>query len=88
LSSRTSPIERYCCLRLFGRERMQKKAMKEEQGLLKESGYSDKAIKLYLDKVNVGVLEKPSIVARALYLAVDENHAIEDARSNVWAAQV
>jgi hypothetical protein len=45
---------------------MQKKAMKEEQGVLKESGYSDKAIKLYLDKVNVGVLEKPSIVARAI----------------------
>jgi hypothetical protein len=44
-SRATSPIERYSCLRLFGRERMQKKAMKEEQGLLKETGYSDKAIK-------------------------------------------
>ena len=68
---------------------MQKKAMKEEQGLLKESGYSDKAIKLYLDKVNVGVLEKPSIVetyispcgdAIRLYLTVDENHVIKDAK--------
>ena len=28
--------------------------------LLKESGYSDKAIKYFMNKVNVGEIEKPS----------------------------
>jgi NifU-like protein involved in Fe-S cluster formation len=68
---------------------MQKKATKEELELLKESGYSDKAIKLYLNKVNMGVLEKPDIVEThigpcgdvvRLYLAIDTNHVIKDAK--------
>lgn len=67
---------------------MQKKATKEEE-LLKESGYSNKAIELYLNRVNMGVLEKPDIVETytgpcgdvvRLYLALDKNHVIKDAK--------
>lgn len=32
---------------------------KSQENLLKQSGYSDKAIHYYIDKVNVGVIEKP-----------------------------
>nr|CBH39209.1 NifU-like protein [uncultured archaeon] len=39
--------------------------MSEMQDLLKESGYSDKAIKYYLNKVNVGELSEPD--AHAVY---------------------
>ncbi len=39
--------------------------MSEMQHLLKESGYSDKAIEYYLNKVNVGELTKPD--AHAVY---------------------
>jgi nitrogen fixation NifU-like protein len=68
---------------------MQKKAAKEELELLRESGYSDKAIELYVNKVNVGVLEKPDIVETytgpcgdvvRLYLVLDEKHFIRDAK--------
>lgn len=68
---------------------MQKKAAKEELELLRESGYSDKAIELYLNKVNVGILEKPDIVETytgpcgdvvRLYLILDRNNLIEDAK--------
>jgi nitrogen fixation NifU-like protein len=68
---------------------MHKKATKEELELLRESGYSDKAIELYLNKVNVGVLKKPDIVETytgpcgdvvRLYLALDGNHVIKDAK--------
>jgi NifU-like protein involved in Fe-S cluster formation len=68
---------------------MQKKATKEELELLKESGYSEKAIELYLNKVNMGILEKPDIVETyagpcgdvvRLYLALDANHVVKDAK--------
>ena len=39
--------------------------MSEMQDLLKESGYSDKAIEYYLNKVNVGELSEPD--AHAIY---------------------
>ena len=39
--------------------------MSEMQHLLKESGYSDKAIEYYLNKVNVGELSEPD--AHAVY---------------------
>jgi len=39
--------------------------MSELQDLLKESGYSDKAIEYYLNKVNVGELSEPD--AHAIY---------------------
>ena len=35
--------------------------MNEVKGLLRESGYSDKAIDYYLKKVNVGTMENPSV---------------------------
>jgi NifU-like protein involved in Fe-S cluster formation len=68
---------------------MEKKATKEELELLKESGYSAKAIELYLNKVNMGVLEKPDMVETytgpcgdvvRLYLALDDKHFIRDAK--------
>jgi NifU-like protein involved in Fe-S cluster formation len=68
---------------------MQKKATEEELELLRESGYSDKAIELYVNRVNVGVLEKPDIVETytgpcgdvvRLYLALYGNHVIKDAK--------
>jgi len=68
---------------------MQKKATKEELELPRESGYSDKAIELYANRVNVGVLEEPDIVETytgpcgdvvRLYLALDGNHVIKDAK--------
>jgi NifU-like protein involved in Fe-S cluster formation len=68
---------------------MQKKATKEELKLLRESGYPEKAIELYVNRVNMGVLEKPDIVETytgprgdvvRLYLALDGNHVIKDAK--------
>jgi nitrogen fixation NifU-like protein len=68
---------------------MQKKATKEELELLRESGYSNKAIELYVNKVNMGVLENPDIVETyagpcgdviRLYLAVGKNNVIKDAK--------
>lgn len=41
---------------------MEKKLTGEELKLLEESGYSKKAIELYVDKVNVGMLENSDIV--------------------------
>ena len=68
---------------------MQKKATKEELELLRESGYSNKAIELYVNKVNMGVLENPDMVETyagpcgdviRLYLAVGKNSVIKDAK--------
>jgi NifU-like protein involved in Fe-S cluster formation len=74
---------------LNGVEKMQRKATREEVELLKESGYSDKAIELYVNKVNMGVLEKPDIVETytgpcgdvvRLYLAIGDGNHIKDAK--------
>jgi NifU-like protein involved in Fe-S cluster formation len=68
---------------------MPKEAMKRELELLKESGYSDKAIELYLNRVNVGALEEADIVETyvgssgdviRLYLAIEKSHVIKDAK--------
>jgi nitrogen fixation NifU-like protein len=68
---------------------MQESATKEELELLKESGYSAKAIALYLSKANMGVLKKPDIVETytgpcgdvvRIYLAVDRHDTIIDAK--------
>jgi len=54
-----------------------------------ESGYSKKAIELYVNKVNVGILETPSVVTTflgpcgdliKLYLKIGENDTIDDAK--------
>ena len=54
-----------------------------------ESGYSSKAIQLYVDNVNVGKMEKPTVVTTflgscgdliKLYLKINEKNVIEDAK--------
>jgi nitrogen fixation NifU-like protein len=54
-----------------------------------ESGYSNKAIKLYVNNVNVGKLENPTIATTflgscgdliKLYLKINEKNIVEDAK--------
>jgi nitrogen fixation NifU-like protein len=68
---------------------MQRKLTGEELKLLEESGYSKKAIGLYVDKVNVGMLENPDIVEThigpcgdviKLYLKITKSSVVEDAK--------
>jgi len=68
---------------------MLRRLTEAEIRLLKESGYSEKAIKLYADKVNIGVIRKPDIVKThigpcgdviKLYLRIGKNNIIEDAK--------
>jgi len=72
----------------FGVEKALKKLSEEEMRLMVESGYSSKAIQLYVDNVNVGKLQNASVVATflgscgdllKLYLKINENDVIEDA---------
>ena len=69
-------------------EKMSENLSKEKLNLLKEVGYSEKAIKLYSDRVNVGVIENPDAVliyegfcgdSLKLYLKITDN-VIEDAK--------
>jgi NifU-like protein involved in Fe-S cluster formation len=70
-------------------EKMPRKLTKQELQLLEKSGYSEKAIELYVNKVDVGVLKKPDIsktrigpcghVIR-LYPKADRNSTVEDAK--------
>jgi nitrogen fixation NifU-like protein len=68
---------------------MSRKLSEEELKLMVESGYSSKAITLYVDNVNVGKLETPTIVTTflgtcgdliKLYLKINEKNIIEDAK--------
>jgi len=69
---------------------MRVKLTKEEFELLEETGYSKKAIDLYGNKVNVGVIKSPDVVFAytgpcgdviKLYLKMDEKKSfIEDAK--------
>jgi len=69
---------------------MRGKLTKEEFELLEEAGYSKKAIDLYGNKVNVGVIKSPDVVFAytgpcgdviKLYLKMDEKKSvIEDAK--------
>ena len=68
---------------------MRGKLTKEELELLEEAGYSKKTIELYANKVNVGVIKSPDVVFAytgpcgdviKLYLKMDENDVVEDAR--------
>lgn len=61
----------------------------EELNLMAESGYSQKAIDLYVNNVNVGTLPHPSIVTTflgpcgdliKLYLRINEREIIEQAK--------
>ena len=65
------------------------KLTKEEFELLKEAGYSEKAIELYRSKVNVGVLKNPDVNlaykgpcgdTMKLYLKINEESVVEDAK--------
>lgn len=65
------------------------KLTKEELELLEEAGYSKKAVELYEKKVNVGVIKSPDVVFAhtgpcgdviKLYLKMDENSVVEDAK--------
>ena len=68
---------------------MSRKLSEEELKLMVESGYSNKAIKLYVDNVNVGRLDNPTVVTTflgtcgdliKLYLKINEKNIIEDAK--------
>lgn len=68
---------------------MSRKLSEEELNLMVESGYSSKAIQLYVDNVNVGKLEHPTLATTflgscgdliKLYLKINEKNVIEDAK--------
>jgi len=68
---------------------MSRKLTEEELKLLTESGYPKKAIELYVNNVNVGALENPTVVTTyfgscgdliKLYLKIDKKGSIEDAK--------
>ena len=68
---------------------MPRKLLEEELKLMTESGYSNKAIELYVNSVNVGKLEDPTIATTflgscgdliKLYLKINEKNVIEDAK--------
>ena len=67
---------------------MSRNLSEEELKLMVESGYSKKAIELYVNNVNVGTLEKPSLVTTflgscgdliKLYLRINGRDVIEKA---------
>ena len=69
-------------------EKTAKNLSEEELKLMVESGYSQKAIDLFVNNVNVGKLENPTIFTTflgtcgdliKLYLKIDERDRIEDA---------
>ena len=68
---------------------MPRKLAEEQMRLLAESGYSKKAIGLYLDNVNVGAMQNPDVVTTyrgscgdviRLYLKIDRTGIIQDAK--------
>ena len=72
-----------------GGEKTSRKLSEEELKLMFESGYSNKAIELYVNNVNVGKLKNPTIATTflgscgdliKLYLKINENSIIEDAK--------
>ena len=74
---------------VLGSEKTSRKLSEEELKLMAESGYSKKAIELYINNVNVGTLENPSVSTTflgpcgdliRLYLRINERDVIEDAK--------
>jgi nitrogen fixation NifU-like protein len=74
---------------VLGSEKTSRKLSEEELKLMAESGYSKKAIELYVNNVNVGTLENPSVSTTflgpcgdliRLYLRINERDVIEDAK--------
>jgi nitrogen fixation NifU-like protein len=73
----------------FGGEKMSRKLSEEELRLMKQSGYSEKAIELYVNNVNVGKLVDPSVVTTFLgpcgdlikiYLKINKKDIIDEAK--------
>ena len=65
------------------------KLTKEEFELLKDAGYSEKAIEIYKNKINVGVIENPDANlaytgpcgdTMKLYLKISDDDIVEDAK--------
>ena len=74
---------------VLGVEKTSRKLSEEELKLMQESGYSSKAIELYVNNVNVGKLENPTVATTflgscgdliKLYLKINEKNVIEDAK--------
>jgi nitrogen fixation NifU-like protein len=74
---------------ICGDEKTSRKLSEEELQLMVESGYSSRAIQLYVDNVNVGKLENPTVATTflgscgdliKLYLKINEKNVIEDAK--------
>ena len=72
-----------------GGEKTSRELSEEEVNLMMESGYSKKAIDLYVNKVNVECLENPSVVTTflgscgdllKLYLKIDKKDVIKNAK--------
>jgi nitrogen fixation NifU-like protein len=70
-------------------EKTSRKLSEEELRLMVDSGYSKKAIELYVNNVNVGTLENPTIVTTflgpcgdliKLYLRISEKDVIKEAK--------
>lgn len=68
---------------------MSRNLSEEELKLMAESGYSQKAIDLYVNNVNVGTMPNPSIATTflgpcgdliKLYLRINEKEIVEDAK--------
>ena len=84
----TNPKDSPMCID-DGGERTPRRLSEEELKLMIESGYSTRAIDLYVNNVNVGTLVEPSIVTTflgpcgdliKLYLQINEKDVIEDAK--------
>ena len=74
---------------VLGVGKTSRKLSEEELKLMQESGYSSKAIELYVNNVNVGKLENPTVATTflgscgdliKLYLKINEKNVIEDAK--------
>jgi nitrogen fixation protein NifU and related proteins len=74
---------------LSGGKTTSRNLSEEELRLMVESGYSKKAIEFYVNNVNMGRLQNPSVVTPflgpcgdliELYLKIDKNDTIEDAK--------
>ncbi len=68
---------------------MSTKSTMNEDKLLRESGFSDKVIELYKNKINVGLIMNPDVAmaftgpcgdTMKIYLKIDENNIIENAK--------
>ena len=81
-------VTKHATTKNWGGRKTSENLSKEKINLLKESGYSEKAIKLYSNRVNVGVIENPDVVlvyegfcgdSLKLYLKI-KGDLIEDAK--------